>query len=167
MRIVIKPEAVSLNRLIRLTNFWKERRKNLSLLKTAILTHQLIAEFCVFEFSYWKIIVIFCWWYLCFFMFFGVFSFKIADTFWNLYLSLGERYFSLVLFISGTFSNLVWIHLLTLLPLVAQFLSLYIFSGSYNSSGWCGKLSLSLFSESGTKAQDCGFSLAPRPWPVF
>ena len=52
-----------------------------------------------------------------------------------------------------------------LLPLVAEFLSFYVFPVSSTRQAATGNLAC--FSEGGTVTQDCGFSLAHRPWPVF
>lgn len=52
-----------------------------------------------------------------------------------------------------------------LLPLATEFLNLYIFSCSYNSSGWL--LEIFFFYKGGATAQVCEFSLAHRLWSVF
>lgn len=68
---------------------------------------------------------------------------------------------------SEMFSDFVWIQLLQcfLLPLVAEFLSLYAFSPSCNAPDQ--RLTDSCFSRGKAKAQICGLSLASQFRPAF
>lgn len=65
--------------------------------------------------------------------------------------------------LSGVLSDSVC---LLLLPSVAELLSFYVFSGSFNSSGWL--LEIIFVLQEGTPiAHVCHFSLAHRLWTVF